>query len=188
MGLDRQDVHARPAACPQGGCGVVAGGGTCRLGRVLRDPTIARSVGLRGLDPTYSLESLDQAGVDQQAVEAPRLRAVAAIEQPLQRSRICFCSANEGSSGRPAASCTISGRYGPSMVRSGRQIDRFEVDRVDRIGGEVARIARHQAPIDLDLVERRLDEGVAKSGWWSPRTSRKDSPGKSRLRRATSSA
>ena len=36
----------------------------------------------------------------------------------MQRSKIFFCSANEGSSGRPAASCTTSGRYGASRLSS----------------------------------------------------------------------
>ena len=50
-------------------------------------------------------------GVDQQPVEAARLgAAVAAVEQPVAALQDLFCSANDGSSGTPAASSTTSGR------------------------------------------------------------------------------
>ena len=56
MGLDRQDVHARPAACPQGGrVRTSRRGGTCRLGRVLHETQQSHeALGLARARPDHS--------------------------------------------------------------------------------------------------------------------------------------
>src|SRR6266511_4750770 len=113
------------------------------------------------------LQPLDQAGVDQQPIEAPRLRSAATgIEQSLAALENPLLLGKRGIE-RQAGGLLHDQRKIGSVdgLERGRRIDRFEVDRVDRvIGGEVARVARHQTPVDRDLVERRLEDGGGEIG------------------------
>src|SRR5262249_9574815 len=105
-------------------------------------------------------KALDEAGVDQQPIEAPRLSAAGAgVKQPLAALEN-FLLLGERGIERQAGRLLHDERKIGSLdrVERGGQIDRFEIDRVDRVvGGEIARIVGHQPPVDPELVEPRLE-------------------------------
>src|SRR5262245_11447947 len=106
---------------------------------------------------------LDQAGVDQQPVEAPRLRAAGTGEEQPLAALEDACLLREGGIERQAGRLLHHERkIGPlERVERGGEVDGPEVDGVDGVvGGEIAWIVGHQAPVDAVLVELRLkDEG-----------------------------
>src|SRR5262249_44843525 len=115
---------------------------------------------VRSALPDLCLKPLDQAGVDQQSIEAPRLRAAGAgIKKPLAALENFLLLGERGIERQAGRLLHDQRQIGAlDRVERGGEIDGFEIDRVDRVvGGEIARIISHQPPVDPGLVEPRLE-------------------------------
>src|SRR5712692_1955027 len=129
---------------------------------------------------------LDQAGVDQQPIEASRLRAAgAAVEQSLAALQNFFLLGERRVERQPGRLLHDQREIGPlDGVERGAEVDRFEVDRIDRvIGREIARIIIQQPAVDCRLLEPGLENGggeirlVVAVGQQQERLARKVAPG-----------
>src|SRR6266436_323850 len=112
-----------------------------------------------GTSPS-SLKALDQAGIDQQTIEAPSLRPAGARIKYATAALEDLLLLGEGGVERHPRSLERDQREVGCIERieSRGYIGRHEIDGVDRvIGGQVARIACLDASCNLSLVERRID-------------------------------
>src|SRR5262245_11239260 len=110
-------------------------------------------------------ESLDQAGVDEQPVEAAGLRAAAAeIEHAATAAEDLLLLRERGVERDPRRFQHHQRKVGRiERIERGRQVDWAEVHPLDGVvGGEIARIALHDALRHLGLIERRVDEAAGK--------------------------
>src|SRR5262245_63617105 len=110
-------------------------------------------------------ESLDQAGVDEQPVEAASLRAAAAKVEHAAAAAEDLLLLGERRVERDPRRLQHHQRKVRRIERieRGRQVDRAEVHPLDGVvGGEIARIALHDAVRHLHRIECRVDEAAGK--------------------------
>src|SRR6202030_3854214 len=109
----------------------------------------------------FHSEIFYQAGIDQHAVELARLRAViAAVEQSVAAHEDLLLRCERRIERQARGLLHDERQIGAlqGIERRGN-VDRFEVDGVDRvIGGEIALIPRHQAALDGGVIEAGLDQ------------------------------
>src|SRR5579862_8882081 len=107
------------------------------------------------------LQIFNEAGVDQHAIEMPRLgTVVAAVKQPIA-SQQDFLLLGERRIERQAGGVLYHDRKIGTFqrVERRRHVGRFEIDRIDRvIGREIALVPVHQMLLDRGVVERRIED------------------------------
>src|ERR1700730_12659304 len=115
-----------------------------------------------GWETERASEPLDQAGVDQQPIEASRFDAAgAAVEQTPAALQTFFLLGERRVERQPGRLLHDQREIGPlDGVERGAELDRLEVDRIDRvIGREIARIVIQQPAADRRLLEPGLENG-----------------------------
>src|SRR5580704_1515635 len=108
----------------------------------------------------FRSEIFYQAGVDQHAVELARLRAViAAVEQSIAAQEDLLLRGKRRIERQARGLLHDQRQIGTFQgIERRRDVDRFEVDGVDRvIGGEITLVPRHQAALDGRIVKAGLD-------------------------------
>src|SRR5690242_9958568 len=106
-------------------------------------------------------QALDEGGGDQQPVEAPRLRAVAAVViDALAALEDLLLLGKRGIERQAGELLDHQRQVGPvERVECGRHVARLEVDRIDRVvGREIARVHRNHALADLVIADARFDQ------------------------------
>src|SRR5262249_47043291 len=114
------------------------------------------------LSVTVRLKPFDQAGIDQEPIEASRFgTARAGVEKSLAAFENFLLLGERGIERKTCGLQYNQWKIGTfDHVERRGQIVRFEIGRIDRVvGGEISRIVCHQTLRDRGFVERRLDDG-----------------------------
>src|SRR5262249_11276553 len=133
----------------------------------VREVEAKRERGQKRRHRIAGLEILDQAGVDEEAIEAPRLRAAgASVEQALAAFEYLLLLGERGIERESSGLLQNQGQvWRLDRLKRRGKIDAVEIDGVDRVvGREIGRVIGRDPARQRPRVERRIEDARGNGG------------------------